>query len=298
MSRIPLFMGIAQMPWAARAERGSHAPRSIAGALALLMLFGGCTSSGRADRGPDQPTDDVPEPATSLPPQPDARALSPALQAQRANWEIFRTQARTAEWPRIDAWYRQFAAAAPRETPDRYRSYFEQSESDDPSTRANGYIGMAASNPRAALGALIRSLKREPDWNNRTILVWSLRLAAGEPGGSRSRRVTDALWAFIAEAPDADYGICLDAAGRTTVFRSPTPPASVEAFKGLVELRGRQAMLDGEGWTRVMDRLTRHSDTKALQLDPRWLESEQRPRETESETIERLMRELDGDPPG
>ncbi len=286
--------------------------RGIAAATALAsLLLAGCAAPGRNGsapgdsapppgvRQPSAESADDSSPATAS--QADAPALSPALQAQRANWETFRGQIRNADWTRVDAWYRQFAAAVPRENPDAYRDYFAQSEAGDPATRANGYIGMAASNPKAATGALIRALDGERDWNNRTILVWSLRLAAGPPDESRSRRVTGALWDYVAKAPDADYGICLDTSGSPTLFRSPTPLAAPEAFKALIELKGRDVMLDGEGWKRVMDRLTRHVDTQALQLDPRWLDpggaADPRSRETEAEAFERLMRELDGDNP-
>jgi hypothetical protein len=260
--------------------------------LATSAALGGCgepageVSAHRAASG----TAPAPTPSS-------APASSPALNEQQVFWLNFKARIRETPWTQIDRAYIQVAQAIPFERASQYGDYVRQTQDADANVRANGYIGMVATNAKAAPNRLARALESEQDPYNRTIIVWCLRYtrdAGGDRGGSPlSVKAAVALWDFVGRARDVDFGLCLDAQGRVVTYRSPFPLAGVEALKALVDLRGVETMLEGPGWQHLMDRLSKHIDPAPLQLDMERFNPDAKPRETDQQRAERLMRELD-----
>ena len=176
--------------------------------------------------------------------------------------------------------------AMPREDRSAYRKYLEQTSDRDPDLRANGCVGITAADPHAAAGRLAKLIKREKDSYNRTIIVWCSRFIGTE-------RAAKLLWDFLGSAKDVDYGLCLDTRGQIVRYQAPFPLAAPEAFKALYAIKGSRYMLEGPGWTHVLDRLATNIDPEPLHVDWERLKADTRPRETEKETAERLMRQLD-----
>jgi hypothetical protein len=204
-----------------------------------------------------RPPDRTAPAATNPAPNSTAREpLSPPLAA-------FRDQLRHADaaaWRRLDFNYLQMQAALGQvQIRDlEYPDYVRQLASDDPDQRANGMCGLAAARSAAAIDHLARALRDERDPYNRTIAVWCLRHRAGD------RRVVDALTKYLATCRDIDLGRCIAADGQVRDFQSPFPLAGFEAFKGLVELRGKADMLSGAGWDEFVRRLGTHIQPEPL----------------------------------
>ena len=240
--------------------------------LAASAILAGCA------------VDERPSPQMRAASQPASAAASPT--PQQSILYSWRAQIRRGAWFRIDQWFAQFSTAIPNEDSSTYRKYLEQTSDRDPDVRANGYVGITAANSEAAAGRLDKLLRREKDANNRTIIVWCLRFIASE-------RAAAALWDFLGSAKDVDYGLCLDTRGQVAQYRAPFPLASAEAFKALYVIKGAGYMLEGPGWTHVLERLGKNIDTEPLRLDWQRLKPDSARRETERETVERMMREFD-----
>jgi hypothetical protein len=159
-----------------------------------------------------------------------------------------------AQWRALDMNYLAVAAALDRtrvERMDYYRSV-EQTRNADADVRANAFCELAASKRSAAIDHLARALREEPDPYNRTIAVWCLRTF-----DDRSR-VAPILTEYLRNCRDIDLGRYIEADGSIRAFRSPFPLAAFEAFKGLVQYKGKDYMLDGDGWRMFVERATQH----------------------------------------
>lgn len=270
-------------------------------ALALVSISFGCKSAGpRADAEPGESS------SRNAPTAPDSPTSAPAADAigreQQKAWADFREQIRRTPWPQVDRAYLSFARAIPTQPPEKYREYLKQTRDVDPNLRANGAIGITACDAEAAEGRLAKLLDEETDPNNRTMIVWCLRYTGREHALAPVARTSDVksrgsagqtLWDFLGRAKDVDFGVCLDQQGHAVPFRSPFALAGVEAFKALIALKGTDYMLDGPGWDRLVERLGKSIDPQPYQIDAERLRPESRKRESEKETLQRLMKELD-----
>lgn len=257
--------------------------RSAAQSRRWLFIGAACVSFSVGCASPRAANKEPTTPAGSRQEQPERADVPDALQVA---WADMRAQIRRTPWQRIDQAYMQFSHAIPREPVSKYREYSRQSRDADPNTRANGVIGMVAADAGPAVGRLVKLLHSEKDAHNRTIIVWCLRF-------TRDEKAVEALWAFLGEAKDVDFGMCLNAQGQVVAYQPPFPLAGVETFKALVALKGIAYMLDGPGWERLIERLSKNIDPQPLRLDMRRLQPERGRRETDRERAERLMRELD-----
>ncbi len=220
-------------------------PRSIAACIAFALLAG--CEAPRTD-------------SAAAPAEAEVIAADAPLPADLAAFRARLLAADEIGWRRIDFAYLQMKAAlgnlVVRDI--EYQTYVDQLKSADPDLRANGMCGVAASKSPAAIDHLARSLRSEPDPYNRTIAVWCLRC---QPGADRIGRV---LLEFLQTCPDVDLGRVLAADGTVRAFRSPFPAAAFEAFKGLVTLRGKRDMLEGDGWRAFVKRVNTHIDPQPL----------------------------------
>lgn len=249
---------------------------NVSAVAVLLLAAGGLLAGCAVDERRSARMSAASQPASS----------SASLTPQQSILYSWREQIRRGAWFRIDQWYARFSSAIPNKAPSSYRKYLKQTSDRDPDLRANGYIGITAASSQAAAGRLDKLIRREKDPNNRTIIVWCLRFIASE-------RAAAALWDFLGSAKDVDYGLCLDTRGQVAEYRAPFPLASAEAFKALYVIKGAGYMLEGPGWAHVLERLGKNIDTEPLRLDWQRLKPDSARRETERETVERMMREFD-----
>lgn len=243
---------------------------------ACVLLSAGCAAPDRSN--------DAPEVSPNVPADPPQRSDVP--DELQAAWADMRSQIRRTPWQRIDQSYMQFSHAIPREPVRKYREYSRQARDADVNTRANGVIGMVAADAASAVGRLGKLLHSEKDAHNRTIIVWCLRF-------TRDEKAVEALWAFLGEAKDVDFGMCLNVQAQVVAYQPPFPLAGVETFKALIALKGIAYMLDGPGWERLIERLSKNIDPQPLRLDMERLKPERSRPETDRERAERMMREMD-----
>ncbi len=213
----------------------------------LLLISLACVGCGPARplaTSPAATGNAATHPAASQP------AMPPALAE-------FRRQVEQTPANRLDAPYLYFVAALPdRVSEADYHDFVQQMSSDDPNTRANGICGVGAARQPASADHLLKALRDEADPFNRTMAVWCLR------GYKADARVAEALEAFLVEAKDIDYQRCMVANGDVVFVRFPglIGGAGFEAFKALLAIRGREYMLNGEGWRKFADRFVRNVD--------------------------------------
>lgn len=240
--------------------RVGHPPRykreyvSYLNALIAVAMITACNAPAtRPAPYGDDTAASAPHPKETM---TNAQSLSPQLAAFRE--ELLRAD--DAAWRRLDMGYYQMKAAVDQivVTDLDVSDFVAQLRSPDPDTRANGLCGLAAARTPAGVDHLIRALKSEPDPYNRTLAVWCVRMF--EP----DRRVTSALTEFLSHCRDIDLGRYLADDGTIRDFKSPFPLAGMEAFKALVALRGRDDMLNGDGWRAFVDRVGRHIDPEPI----------------------------------
>ncbi len=220
------------------------------GGVWLLLLAGvGCQ---RPHAAPTTTTAATQSAARNPSPEPRSAAASPELQQ-------FRKRIEETSPARLDGAYLYFAASLPdRVSQAEYHDFVRQMADADANQRANGICGVGAARQPASADHLLRALRTEADPFNRTMIVWCLRAYADD------ERVAEALEAFLSTAKDIDFQRCLAPPGRVVYVGFPPPfgGAAFEAFKALLSMKGRDYMLNGDGWRRFAERFDRNIDLR------------------------------------
>lgn len=224
-------------------------------ALLLVLACAGC----------HRPRPSAETQPASAAPANEAHGRTPAIlpappqPATSAEIQQFRRQIEQTSPARLDGAYLYFAAALPESVSQaEYHDYVNQMADADANKRANGICGVAAAKQPASADHLLKALGREPDPFNRTMIVWCLRRFADDP------RVGDVLETFVSEARDIDFQRCLAPPGRVVYVGFPPPfgGAAFEAFKALLAIRGREYMLQGDGWRKFAARFEKNVDLR------------------------------------